>query len=199
MLYEDMVLRGVLSKVKGCPAIEAEDQMRNAVREWCKETRCLTVPASVITSELSAPIQHGDMYVVEVVDAEIAGKPIDVLAMNDPLIACATTDKPALVFSDHGDLQMVPTPVAPVTVDLLLSIAPGPDSTEAPDVLWQRFKEELLHGALYRLLAQDGEVWAKPAKAAWHLAQWTSAMTTQAGLSGKNRVQNAQRLRVIPV
>jgi hypothetical protein len=199
MLYEDMVLRGVLSKVRGCPSIEAEDQMRNAVREWCSRTRCLTQPAQVITSNASDPIQVADMYVVDVVDAEIDGETISVLAMNDPRVTDASDTCPVLIFAEPGQIQMVPEPGQPVTVDLLVVVSPGPDSTEAPDVLWQRFKEELLHGALYRLLAQEGETWAKPAKAAWHLTQWQAAIARQAGISGKNRLTNAQRLRSTPV
>lgn len=198
MLYEEMVAKAVLSKVRGCPSAEAEDQMRNAVREWCKETRCIVLPAEVLSSDFSDPIQHTDMYVIDVVDAELAGEPIDVVAMNDPRLANATAECPVIVFADQGDLQMVPTPTTPVTLNLLLAMAPGPDSTEAPDVLWQRFREELVHGALYRLLAQEGETWAKPAKAAFHETKWREAMTRQAALSGRNRLQNAQRLRVTP-
>lgn len=199
MLYEDMVLRGVLSKVKGCPSIEAEDQLRHAVREWCQKTRCLVQPARVITSDFGDPMAMDSLYVVDVVDAEIDGEPIDVLAMNDPRIRDATDTCPVLVFADPGELQMVPDPAQPVTVDLLLALCPGPDSTEAPDVLWQRYSEQLIHGALARLLADDGSTWAKPGKAIYHEQQWRTAITKQAGLSGRNRLQNAQRLRSTPV
>lgn len=198
MLYADM-LRGVIGRVKGCPESEAEDAMRNACIEFCSETYCIVNGAEVIaTGEPAEAISMADLFVLAVIDARIAGVAVAVLAMNDDIIADATAEYPVIVFAEPSSLYVVPAPTTPVLVDLMVAVAPGPDSTEIPDFVWQRHHESLKYGALSRLLAEPDKPWTDTNTASWYEQKFRDAITKQAALGGRNRIHRAQRLRVKP-
>lgn len=198
MKYEDMVA-GVLVRVKGCPESEAIDAIRNACIEFCQQTYCLVSGAVVVSSagQLTATA-FGDMFIVDVIDARIDGRPIDVVPMNSDRVATASDTDPVIVFADPSVLQLVPAPSAPVDVDLMVVLAPGQTSTEVPDVLWQRYAEWLKHGALARLMAEPEKGWTNERTSEYHDRKFQDAITKQSNLSGKNRIHRAQRLRVQP-
>lgn len=199
MRYQDM-LRGVLSKARGCPEVEAIEQMRYACIEFCTKTRCLTNAAQITTAASRfQPVNLETFWPVDVVDARIDGETVPVLAANDEAVADASAEDPVIVFADPSLMYVLPAPTQPVTVELLLVVAPGQASVDVPDLLWQRHGEALTNGALGRLLAQEGTPWFKAASAQGYGLLFQQAITREAALSGKNRITRARRLRVKPV
>ena len=199
MLYTDSLI-GVLAEAEACPEEVAARAMRQAVIEWCRETYCYVTPLQIETDGTEpAPPALDAMWIVRIIDARIDGEPVDVLAINDPDLEDREESDRAIVFADPSQAYLVPAPTAPVTVELLCALTPGQESTEFPDLLWQRYDEHLEHGALKRLHAMKGKPWSDPAQATFHAGEFERAKTSVAALVGINRLTNAQRLRVKPV
>lgn len=203
MLLLDMVQGTVLARAKGCPEDEAVDAMRNACIEFCEKTYFLTDGSTVQVTNEDIPDLELSAQVIDIIEARIEGEdePLPVYPMNDPRIDELDDDESCVVFADPGSPQLIPTPEAgsPVTLELLLAIAPGPTATEVPDILWLRNSEALKDGALGRLLAIPGEAWSNDAKAAYHLGRFEAAITRVAAQSGRNRITTSRRLRVKPI
>lgn len=201
MKYVDAVSR-VLLRAKGCTEDNAAEALRDACIRWCKETYCLVNPLEVTSSE-AAPevlaIDLSDTWVVAIIDARIDGREVSVLSANDPDVARANGYDPVIVFADPSAPVIVPAPSAPTTVELQVAVAPGQESDEFPEVLWQRYRKELEHGAIGDVLMQAGAKWVNPQLGAYHLGEFQRAIKAEAALIGRNRVTNAQRLRTAQV
>lgn len=196
------MLRPVLVEAEACPEGIAEEDMRSAVIQWCTETRCLHISQTVSTvsgDQEPAQIDMSAEFVVDIVSARIDGRDVNVLASNDSATKDATEAEPVLVFADPNQPYVLPPPTAPREVELYMAVSPGPDAAEVPDVLWQRYREALVNGALARVLARRGKPWSDPNEAERRRQLFERAITSTAALLGVNRVTTAQRLRVQPV
>lgn len=201
MLYLDM-LSDVLSEAEGCPEETAMRAMRDACIAWAQGTYCLTVSLPVTTTAEAPddlPVALDAQWAVAILSARIAGEEVSVLAANDPATEDATAEYPAIVYADPDRPYVVPPPTVPVDVELFLAVAPGQESTEIPDFMWQRWREALIDGALARLLAKRGKPWSDPQEAERRRLLFELAKTQQAMFLGRNRLTSAQRLRVTPV
>lgn len=195
------MLPGVLARAKGCPDSEAVDALRNAAMEFCTRTYALTISRTLVLTAGNQPWpeQYTDQ-VVDIVDARIAGESIPVVSANDPCVLDLGSNQRVLQFADpsYVTLTPAPTPEVPVTLELLLVVAPGPASTGVHDVLWLRHSEALRFGALARLLMGPGS-WVMPPAAAFYGQAFERAIREAAPHYGRNRRTTARRLRVIPV
>lgn len=200
MRYVDMI-DAVLARCKGCPTAEAVDAMRNTCMEFCTDTYWLTTGNQIVVDGTQVELTDLETQVVDVIEARIADETILVTYLNDPAIADLAIGEYALQFTDpnNGVLTPAATVDAPVTIDLLLAIAPGPSSTEVTDLLWQRWSEALKSGALARLMAEPGTAWWNPDTATYHRALFADAKAKASAQAGRNRMNVARRLRVQPV
>lgn len=204
MLLIDLVQR-MFSRAKGLPEAEAVDALRNACIEFCQKTYVLTTGAQVVVDGTEVPVVDLTVAVVDVVEAEVGGKNVLVTHLNDPRADdISAGDDPdydyALRFAEPNNMELTPpaTTDAPVTLDLLIVVAPGPDATEIDDFLWQRYHEPLLSGALYRVLAEPGRPWSNPEAAVFHKDRFDAAMEDAKAWAAKNRQTTARKLRVTP-
>lgn len=199
---------GVLARAKGCPEVEAVAALRDACMEFCTKTYALTTAVKHVLSGPVANPQQFDTQVVDVVEARVAGKPVFVTFANDPqvdvieggavLYLDGNAYEYALTFQDPSYMTLTPAPTAdaPVTLDLLLVIAPGPTATSVHDVLWLRHSEAIKSGALARLLAEGP--WSNLPSAAYHGARFQAAVAAASADYSQNRRKTARRLRVRP-
>lgn len=195
------MLRPVLVEAEACPEGMAFEDMRSAVIQWCTETRCLHISQTVSTvsgDQEPPPIDMTADYVVDIVSARVDGEDVSVLAANDPATQDATEACPVVVFADPNYPYVLPPPTAPREVELYVAVCPGQEAEQVPDVLWQRYREALVNGALARVLARRGKPWSDPNEAERRRLLFERAIKKQAALSGVNRVTSAQRLRVQP-
>lgn len=194
------MLRGVLPRVKGCPEGEAEDAMRNACMEFCTETRCLITGHTGTLDGTEVFEQQFILQVLDIIEARIDDVPILVTHVNDPRLLELCPGERAITFLDPSFCELTPpaTVDEPVTLELLIAIAPGPESTGVNDVVWMRHSEALKSGALARLMAMPGVAWANPELAVYHERLFRDAITKAAADNGRNRVQPGRRLRVQP-
>lgn len=200
MEYLDM-LKGVLTRVRGCPEGEAEDAMRNACMEFCTDTRVLMTGMTVTVDGTEVFTPQFQTQVLDIFEARIAGEQILVTHANDPCVLELGPDEHAITFVDPSFCELTPpaTTLAPVTLELLVATAPGPESTGVNDLLWLRHSEALKSGALARLFAMPGVAWSNPELAVYHEGKFREAIKKAASDNGRNRVQPGRRLRVRPV
>ena len=199
MRYDDC-LSGLLLEAPGCPDAVAVRALRFTVVDWCRRTYHFTTGLTVTTADpLVAPaLPAGPMVTFDIVDARVADKPIAVLPMNSLEVDDATVEDPVLIFAEPSTLYMMPTPAAPVSVDIIAAQCPSHDGEEFPDLLWSSNHEAIEHGAIARLLTMVGKPWSSPEGASFHGALYLADLTRYAGLYGRNRLSNARRLRVKP-
>lgn len=199
MKYADM-LKDVLGEVEGCPEDVAADAMRKACIQWCRETYCLTTSMSVTTTEgAESQVDLTAVWPVAILSARVNGKEVSVLAANDPATADCTDDDPAIVYANPEQPYVVPPPTVPVDVELYLAVAPGQESDEVPDFLWQRYSEDLTNGALWRLFSSRAKPWSDAKSAQDSKGLFDDAIKKEAAHLGVNRLTSATRLRVTPI
>lgn len=202
MFYKDMVA-GMFSRAKGLPRAEAADAMRDTCIDFCKRTYALVTGAEVAINGTEVPAIDFVGMVLDIVEARIPGKSVLVTYINDPraddIEAGNDPDYDyAITYAEPNNAQLVPaaTEDAPVTVEFLLAVAPGPESTEVDDFIWQRYSDGLKHGALYRVLEEPGRPWSNPSSAAYHKTEYERAVRAGESFASKNRRVVAQELRV---
>lgn len=206
MLYTD-VIDPILARVEGCPRALVVDAMRNSCMDFCTRTRFLTTGVSVTLTGAEVPTFDLDTQVVDILEAKITDKKVLVTFLNDPdaeadTLGAAGYDY-AIRFTDPNnaeitaaDGQTAPSVATPITVEMLIAIAPGPTSTEIHTDLWRKYSEALKHGALYRLYAEPNKVWSNPSSVGYHKDEFEEAIKDASLEAGRNRIQPARRLRV---
>lgn len=208
MLYTDTSALGpILARAEGCPRALAVEALRNTCIHFCSESRWLTTGSQVVLDGTQVPSADLSVQVIDICEAKVvspANKTILVTYLNDPdgdedaLEANGEYDY-SLRFADPNNPVLTPAPTvaAPVTLDLVLCIAPGPESTEIQVDLWRRFSEGLKAGAIARLLAEPNNPWtADPSMWAGIYAR---ALQTATAEASRNRAQPGRRLRSKPV
>jgi len=203
MRFDDTEMqRRVMARAKGCPLEEVVDALRDAAIEWCSETYCLTNGTQIISEpESTDPVtlEMDDFVVLDIIGAQIDGKSVPVVPADDERVADADAENPVIVYAgDVSGAIVVPTPEAPLAVDLLIAVTLGPAAEEVPDVVWQRHYRALTDGAIAVVREQPDRPWSNLDDAALHRAKFVDAITAAAAFYGKNRITQAQRLRVKP-
>lgn len=204
MLIEE-VAKSALVFVAGCPRTMAEIAMRDTLIEWCTDTRCLVAMIDVTFRGCSAEVQNaGEMsrQIIDVLDASIAGEQIKVTPRNGEAVdeLLDTDGETVLRVVSESTLQLTPaaTAAAPVRVDILAVIAPGPASRGMPDNVWRAHSEALRNGALERLFAMPQKAWSNPQLAAYHGDRFRAAKKDALATYHRNVTMPARRLRVRP-
>lgn len=204
MLYTD-VLGPVLARVEGCPIELATEAMRNSCMDFCVRTRWLTTGITLTLDGSEVPSFALDQQVVDIFEARIDGEQVLVTHLNDPRcddIADGTDPDYdyALRFTDPNTAELTPAPsaTAPVVMEMLMAIAPGPTSTEIDLSLWRHWSEPLKFGALWRLYEEPGKPWADERAAAYCKGMYEQAILRATAEAGRNHIQPARQLRVQP-
>lgn len=203
------LLGPIVARAEGCPNVVALDALRNASIDFCIRSRWYATGTQVVLTGEEVPEFGLDTQVVDICDAKITDKDVLVTYLNDPdaetdTLADAGYDY-AIRFTDPNNAEITtaegetePSVDDPITVDLLVILAPGPDSTEIPLELWRRWSEQLKSGALARLYAEPSMPWSNPQLAGYHHGKFEAAITDAAAEGGRNRIQPARQLRVKP-
>jgi hypothetical protein len=200
MLFKD-VIGPTLALAEGCPQAVAVDALRNATIEFCTRTRWVTLGQQLTLTGAEVPEFDLTQQVVDIVDAEIDGEPVDIVHLNDgETVRNLGPGEYALRFADPNFAELTPAPTVaqPVVIDLLLAVAPGPEAADLSVDLWRRWSEALKHGALYRLYAMPSKPWSAPNAVAYHQTEFERAITRASAAAGVNRSQRGRRLRVKP-
>lgn len=199
MTLDDAALT-ILPYVAGCPVELIARELRNAAQEFCTETKWLTTGVQVEFTGAGAAVYDMEQITVDLFEARIDGEEIGVVRLNDPVVNDLADGQYVIQMTDADNLTLRPaaTVDAPVTVDLLVAIAPGPEATLLHDDLWRRHHEALRDGALGRLYELPQRMWSNAQLAVYHLGKFATAKTKAKALTNRNRTTPALRLRVRP-
>jgi len=184
MAQLDSLLPLVRVHVEGCPVPTALQQLRWALREFCKESRFLreSVPFSVAAGQMVYPMTPllAETRVVEVDAVMVDGRPLDPTGPKEVRPSSQTSagvvlddetgepvQQPAAVthywFEPPDDLVLWPQPnrVADGAASLILDVIPN--TVLIPDAIERKYADAISYGALHRLLLMPKKAWSDPA------------------------------------
>lgn len=200
MMFADAIDK-FMHLVPGCPEPEAIDALRDAVIEFCDESKSwvywVDKASNALTFDTTTEAQA---IPIGLYDAYIGSDQLSVIDLNDQALAASVTVQSLQFNRTHlwDSIALVPAPSSTVTVRMLIAWKPTPWADEFPDHLWFSRAEALKGGALSRLMANAGTPYANPAMAAVHERVFRSAIGAAAAAAGVNRRTRIQRLRVQP-
>ena len=187
--------------VPGCPEAEAIDALRDAVIQFCDDSKSwvywVDKASNALTFDSTSEAQS---IPIGLFDAYIGTDQLSVIDLNDQALSASVTSQ--LLQFDRtrpwDSIALVPAPASTVTVRLLIAWKPTPWAREFPDHLWFSRAEALKGGALSRLMANAGTTYANPQMATVHEQVFRSAIGAAGAAAVFNRRTHLQRLRVKP-
>lgn len=179
----------VTPSVQGCPVSLINNAIRSAAIEFCERTNMwkYSFPTqNIIALDYSYTVTPPtDAMLSKASYVEVAG--LQVLPTNEEdldnlqyLWRDATSKQPQLYYMDYDNaLILVPTPSETIANGLYVEavLKPTMDATTLPDWLYDNWSETIAHGALMRLHAMPGKVWADPQTVSMHRAKFKEGIT----------------------
>lgn len=172
-LYPDLVLY-----VPGCPDPTMERALRDAAREFCRETYAITETTDAITTVANeATVELTELATAqkEIVAAlstyvdgvMIQSIPRDSLRVRVPNYPSSDTGKPLVAYSE-GEVRMRLYPVPDDAYDVIFEVATAPTAraTQIDDDLGNRWKHAVIGRAVSILCQQPGTSYYDPTLAA---------------------------------
>lgn len=195
MALIDDFLPEVSPEVPGCPLPSITIAIRNSLIEFCKDSLYwavdldpINIEAGVHTYDLDSP--ETDSNIAGVLVASHDGVPLDqvsedLLDLNWPQYLnlyknvlrygisdpwrTVTSTKPCLyLLPNPRQIRLVGIPETSLANGLTIKagIKPDPTAEEVGDIIYEDYHEAIAHGALYRLLMQNGKKWTDKKSAA---------------------------------
>lgn len=190
----------VLPEVHGCPKGIAKNAIRDAVIEFCDKSLIWTAPSEK-TDILAGYARYGfntradDAITATLTHVAIEDSPLDIIAQKELESVASdwrnlTSVKPTKCFMDTAQtLRLVGTPTEDIDDGLYVEVAlkPSRASVECPDFLLENWAEWIAHGALARLKAMVGRVWADPNIVSFHRSEFRSGISRAKSAAQKSR------------
>lgn len=200
MMFVDAIDK-FMHLVPGCPEPEAIDALRDAVIQFCDESKSWLYWVDKSSNALAFDADADAQAIpIGLYDAYIGTDQLGVYDLNDQALP-APVNTTVLTFDRTrlwDSIGLMPVPPATVTVRLLLAWKPTPWAAEFPDHLWFARAEALKSGALSRLMANAGTTYSNPQMAGVHEQTFRQAIGAASASAGVNRRSHLQRLRVRP-
>lgn len=165
---------GVMPFVRGASTVAMRKELIDSMIEFCTKTKVwqeTLFPSNITAGETEIDLELPDgAELVDVRQVFYGEQPLDPMSDDALLLAGVkptTTGTPKFwKFSDMFVLQLSPIPIVSESRKLTVrvSLCPERDADELPDALHRRYREEIGHGALSRLLRYP-DIWAKEAAA----------------------------------
>lgn len=204
--YYDL-LTLVLSEVHGCSNPLAEQEIRNAVIEFCRRARVWTVvcdPADVIANQGIYDIDlPAGTALVQIASVRIAGKELIDPATIDNLDRTRRgewdTETGTTRFYtqiDDETFMCTPVPMYEQLDGLLvrLIVKPSRTSTGFPNWINERYQDGLVAGAKARLMMMQGQPWYNPGQAAAYFTEFDNTVGTGAEDAAGSLVRGVTRV-----
>lgn len=179
----------VMPAVQGCPTAYVDMAIRAALIDFCDKSLMwrYTFPAVSIVSgqdeySLIAPTDAAisKPLFVSIDDTELYGTNEDDLNTLYSGWKNTTSNLPIMYFMDYQDnLILVPTPSENKTNALVVQVAlrPAYNASTCEDWLLHIWGEVIAHGALMRLHAMPGKVWADTNMVSFHRSKFREGIT----------------------
>lgn len=198
----------VLPEVHGCPKGIVKTAIRDAVIEFCDKSLLWTAPSlktDIVADYARYAFDSRDDNAITVspVFVAIEDSPIEIIAQKE--LASVASDwrnlsstMPTKCFMDTANtLRLVGVPTEDIDEGLYVEVAlkPSRAGDECPDFLLENWAEPIAHGALSRLKAMVGRVWADANLVPFHRNEFRAGISRAKSAAQKSRqvVSNTMR------
>lgn len=182
MDYADMVSM-VVPGLSGIPSFVVEDKIRDTVIEFCRRTWAYEQDLDAITTTAG-----NDTYTLTTPnDTEI----LSVLSVRD------SNDSPLgfALSADYSSIKLLTEPTSEFSFTVKAVLTPGPESTDFPDFIFNRYREELVAGAKGKCFEMTGRPWFNGQAAGYNLKKFKKGITT-AVMSRQNQRLSGSRVEM---
>lgn len=195
-------LPDILTFAIGCPQPVAEAKTRQAAIEFFKRTRAWVEWLDPVTSMAGAVEYDLDLPtgsdVVRVEKSTVDGTPIDITSYRDAPYDWTRLDleSQGLVSRDLKTFRLGQAVAADLTIQVQVVLTPSRASIGIPDDLFDRYVDDIVHGARYRVLMTPDTPFYKPELAGTEKSLFDAAIATNSVDAWRGQTANTPRARV---
>lgn len=201
-------LPDIAPQVKGCPDPVIENAVRNALIDFCEQTRVYqdwcTYTAGTNDEELELDPPK-DTVVVDVLEVDYDGDRIDPVIPHDldrdkPGWKSETGEPTGFYMKQPGRLmRLVPIPEAAVAdaIHIWAALKPSKTATAIVDWMFEEYFEDIKHGALARLYGMPNEPWSSATRSKDEQDVFDVAIATRKDQAARNFTRAPLRTRPI--
>ena len=176
----EALLPYLLPDVPGVPDITALQALRLTAIDFCEKTNAWNetqdpIPLEDNVNEYDLDVEQGarinSVMEVWLKDRQLDPKTVQELALVLPDWQTAKNSRPSFynAAAEIGVLRVYPIPLEPTeSITVRVSYVPTLSATTVPDIVVNRYLDELIHGAKHRLMIAPGKGWSNPQLAAYH-------------------------------
>lgn len=176
-----------MPEVDGCPTILAENAIRQAAIEFCRDSRSQqttitqAVTAGTAAYTLTPPVDTVIQHTLEVWHDGTRLTPKTLLELDSRLPRDWRNIQAPVAnwysVPSAGSVQLVYTPSANGSLSALVTLKPSQASTTIDDRVAEDHREAIAAGAKYRLLSMSGKPWANPALSLKYKTEFSKAIS----------------------
>lgn len=176
----EALLPYLLPDLPGVPDITALQALRLTAIEFCEKTHTWNetldpIPLEDGVNEYELDVEQGSrintVMSVWLKDRPLDPKTTDELGMILPDWQTSKSSRPSYynAAADIGVLQVYPIPLEPTeSIRVRVSYVPTLAATTVPDIVVNRYLDELIHGAKHRLMVAPEKSWSNEGLAVYH-------------------------------
>lgn len=200
----------IAPNVSGCPAGVMVQAIRNAAIEFCENTRLWKLRATgtdILKDEARyAYDTPSNAKVIEAVYVAINNSQL-VKTCREELDECCpewreTVDsRPKEYFMDTANtIRLVGIPSEDIlgSLDVDVAVKPSRSAVDGPDFLFENWVEVIAHGALARLHAMAGNIWADPSLVKYHRKKFRHGISKAKSKELKSRQTISRKIKYRP-
>ncbi len=190
----------VLPEVHGCPKGIARTAIRDSVIEFCTKSLLWTAPSEKTDilagySRYAFDARVDDALTVTLAFASILDVPIDIVAEQslkeyNTSWRNVTSNQSNVCFMDtNTTMRLVGVPTEDIPEGLYVEVAlkPSRTSSECPQFIFEDWAQTISNGALAKLKAMVGRVWADAALVSYHRSEFRSGLSRAKSAAQKSR------------
>lgn len=186
----------------GCPNPLLEAKLRQAAIEFLERTRAWVEWLDPVTSfdglvEYDFDIPAGS-DVARVERATVDGEPIVIQSYRDAPHDWSRTDlvNQGLVSRDLKTFRLGNAVAAGLVIQVQVALTPSRTATGLPDDLFDKYKDDIVHGALSKLLEVPSTTYYQPDVAGRKFSMFEAAIAANAVDAWRGLTGNTPRARV---
>ena len=194
------IVERVLAELTGNPnTLLVREEIMGAMAKFCEGSWAVNVdlfPQTIAPDLIAYPIDIDDpknLRLTEILRVGINGTSISPIGIDaaeqkygHPLDACNPGAPSEFTRRDDDEILILPRPLHRLTnaLTMRVSLAPRINAEKVPDLLVEKYRDEIIHGSLGRLMAMAGKPWTNGEMSSYHTAMFNAAV-----VQTKNDVQ----------
>lgn len=186
-------LRWVMPYASSCPEPVAEAQILAAARDFCAATRCWrfvdTIAVRDDTPEILCVPPQATLFEIE--EAAFDGRKLERVSYIDTSEAAG--DPYQISQADMNSVRI--NPHAAGSLKLSIFLQPAQHADALPDILYDRWAEQIADGALARILELPGLAFTDLNNAAYRRARFEDAKSSNFNISKRGQQRAPSRTR----